>query len=335
MSKIEWTEKTWNPIAGCTVKSDGCQNCYALNMANRLQAMGLDKYKGLVRRSGKKAVWTGKINFDEKALLEPLKRKKPTRYFVNSMSDLFHENVPDEWIDRIFAVMALCPQHTFQVLTKRPERMREYFNEGIPLNHGFTDRWYPIEEAAKRIHRITALATCPDIVRLPLPNVWLGVSIEDQKTANERIPLLLDTPAAVRWVSAEPLLGPVDFSTEYLAVKCGGEYPFPNMPDDHRTKLVDLLDWVVVGGESGTGARPMHPEWVRDIQRQCEIANVPFLFKQWGEWAPYDRGSIDQNKLEKYGSTDTPLQKFGKKAAGRLLNGKTYDEYPDTGSASQ
>jgi len=396
MTSIEWTDKTWNPIAGCTVVSEGCKNCYAINQAMRNAAMGCGKYVGTTRKSGTKHVWTGKINFDEKALLAPLKRKIPTRYFVNSMSDLFHENVPDEWIDKIFAVMALCPQHTFQVLTKRPERMLAYFNEGIPLNHGFTARWYPIEEAAKRIQRNTALAPCcPDNVCLPLPNVWLGVSIEDQATANERIPLLLDTPAAVRWVSAEPLLGrvrldrvgewsetyedlgrhpddywPADaYDAMWLDALFGVYAGEARLPEGQALGTIDVglrhcggkIDWVVVGGESGPGARPMHPEWAYSIQQQCERAEVPFLFKQWGAWLPghfdvenppyikFHDGSWfnsdllpDMDEPEVCKKWDDGLSyvvdgeteqciflRVGKKKAGRKFFGKTFDQYPE------
>ncbi|WP_417821274.1 phage Gp37/Gp68 family protein [Terasakiella sp.] len=307
MSKIEWTDKTWNPIAGCAVVSEGCKNCYAINQAMRNAAMGCDKYVGTTRKSGTKHVWTGKINFDEKALLAPLKRKTPTRYFVNSMSDLFHENVPDEWIDKIFAVMALCPQHTFQVLTKRPERMREFYQN--PARDDLIT--WAQAEFTKRFQSQT----------VSLPNVWLGVSIEDQATANERIPLLLDTPAAVRWVSAEPLLGPVIF----------GSVDIHGIGKVYREKVIDHLDWVVVGGESGPGARPMHPEWADELRGQCEMSGVPFLFKQWGEWAPYDRGQIDQGALVSYGATWRPLIKIGKKLAGRLMHGKTFDQYPEAG----
>ncbi|WP_417831690.1 DUF5131 family protein [Terasakiella sp.] len=379
MTSIEWTDKTWNPIAGCTVVSEGCKNCYAINQAMRNAAMGCDKYVGTTRKSGTKHVWTGKINFDEKALLAPLKRKIPTRYFVNSMSDLFHENVPDEWIDKIFAVMALCPQHTFQVLTKRPERMREYYQN--PARDDLIT--WAQAEFANRFQSQT----------VSLPNVWLGVSIEDQKTADERIPILLDTPAAVRWVSAEPLLGPVRldriggwsetyedlgrhpddywpanaYDAMWLDALFGVYAGEARLPDGQALGTIDVglrhcggkIDWVVVGGESGHGARPMHLEWVQKIQEQCGgHVNVPFLFKQWGTWLPHshfvDQCVPDDDEITRYKTmewrgdvwadvgkpvwsdfTDGVVDEdhcyalVGKKKAGRLLNGKTYDQYPE------
>lgn len=282
MTNIEWTDETWNPIAGCNDVSEGCRHCYARTMAGRLEAMGVAKYAGLTVLQGSHRVWTGKISFDEKALLAPLRRKKPTRYFVNSMSDLFHPNVTDAQIDRVFAVMALCPQHTFQVLTKRPGRMLAYLT-----NEEVQNRWcvagnpfvvesaIPLEKYADR-----AMFRDDDGVfrsvfsQWPLPNVWLGVSVEDQKTADGRIPLLLQTPAAVRFISAEPLLGPIDF----YAV----DIERPKWREEYGLCEDVYLKWVIVGGESGPGARPMHPEWARGLRDQCVAAGLPFFFKQWG-----------------------------------------------------
>lgn len=286
MSAIEWTEKTWNPIVGCTVKSPGCTNCYAMGMAARLEAMGVPQYVGLTQRSKAGAVWTGKMAFAEKALLEPLRRKKPTMWFVNSMGDLFHESVPDEWIDRVFAVMGSCPQHTFQVLTKRSDRMRDYLSrrksakpvavsvgDGILGEHPFSNEL------------------------LPPANIWLGVSVEDQARADERIPDLLATPAAVRWLSCEPLLGEVDLLAflEPTGACCGGEPEYRcascpsdatwrySVPADNGMWAFDpTIDWVVVGGESGPGARPMNTGWARSLRDQCAAANVPFFMKQMG-----------------------------------------------------
>src|SRR4051812_3638671 len=204
-SNIEWTGFTWNPIAGCTVLTPGCKRCYAMKMAARLEAMGQELYAGLTKPSKAGPVWTGVVRqAPEHVLLSPLKRRKPTTYFVNSMSDLFHEDVPDEWIDRIFAVMALSPQHTFQVLTKRAERMRAYLTsccrDGIDfaMNEMAPAHWCKRE--------------LQDYGDLPLKNVWLGVSAERQQEADERIPQLLQTPAAIRFVSLEPLLGPINLT---------------------------------------------------------------------------------------------------------------------------
>jgi protein gp37 len=253
-SKIEWTDATWNPIRArqtvpgvafkpkigwhCEHVSEGCRNCYAETMNRRL-GTGLDFKPG--HRSDVE------IFLDEKMLLAPLRWTKPRRIFVNSMTDTFAEFVKDEWLDRMFAVMALAARHTFQVLTKRPERMREFCTSG----------W-------------------------PLPNVWLGVSAEDQATADERIPLLLETPAAVRFVSLEPLLGPIDL----FHIEEPSGLTFNALSKKEGISFRGRgLDWAIVGGESGPHARPMHPEWARDIRDQCAAAATPFFFKQWGEWA--------------------------------------------------
>lgn len=281
MSKIEWTGETWNPIVGCSIVSPGCTNCYAMRTAARIARMSpkLEHYKGLTQPSKGGPVWTGKVAIAEDALTKPLKRRTPTTYFVNSMSDLFHEDVPDDWIDRVFAVMALTPQHTFQVLTKRSARMRDYVSE---LARG--------SETAALMAKAGSIAResgKPELASgespvWPLPNVWLGVSAEDQRRADERVPDLIDTPAAVRFVSAEPLLGPLDFTTEYLRDKCGGRYPFPMLAREDRTSRLDLIDWIIVGGESGFGAREFKLGWARDIVRQCQAAGVAVFVKQIG-----------------------------------------------------
>jgi protein gp37 len=303
-TSIEWTEKTWNPIiSGCSIISQGCQNCYAMKMAGRLEAMEIKKYKGLTRKTSKgKIIWNGKINIDlnDKALYEPLKTKKPTMYFVNSMTDLFHEDVPFEAIDKIMAVIALCPQHTFQVLTKRADRMKEYF-----------DTPYLYKKIRGEAVGITNDFTLGSI-DLPLPNLWLGVSVENQEQADIRIPYLLETPAQVRFLSCEPLLEQV-----YL----------PSLPK---------IDWVIVGGESGKDTRPMHPDWVRYIRNQCEATGVKFFFKQWGEWIPLNDykerisefGSKTFETINQFDNTSFAMVKVGKKKAGVLLDGKEYREMP-------
>jgi protein gp37 len=246
-SSIAWTDSTWNPIRGCSMakgsETKGCLNCYAA----RLNARNLPEMKSpttgepfaRILESGPR--WTGKIELIENSLTLPLKWKKPKRIFVNSLSDLFHEGLTDEQIDRVFAVMALCPQHTFQVLTKRPERMLEYLSS-VPSNS-------------------------------PLPNVWIGVSCEDQDTASARIPLLLRTPAAVRFVSYEPALGPVDF----IRLSDGR---INSLNGIHATG--GNLDWIIIGGESGPGARPFDIQWARNTIAQCKAAGVACFVKQLG-----------------------------------------------------
>lgn len=248
-SGIEWTDVTWNPVAGCSIATAGCTNCYAMRMAARLDAMGVKKYRDLTRKSGDRYVWTGKIFCDESALDLPLKWRLPRTVFVNSMSDLFHPDVPVAFIRKVWGVMERTPQHTFQILTKRPERMREL-----------------LQHPQFRV----------------LPNVWLGTSVENAEVV-DRIEDLRKTPAQIRFISFEPLIGAVS-----------------------AADLTDI-DWAIVGGESGPRARPMPQEWVEEIKNLCRAAGTAFFFKQWG----------GKNK----------------KAAGRSLNGRTYDEMP-TGYAS-
>jgi protein gp37 len=286
-SLIEWTDATWNFILGCKAVSTGCAFCYAIRTCWRLAHNPNPKiaaaYAGLVRQlADGKLVWTGKINVIEERLTLPLRWKRPRKIFVNSQSDLFHEDVPFDVIDRAFAVMALCPQHTFQILTKRPERMREYFNWGAPN-------------------------------RAILPNVWLGTSVENQKAADERIPDLLATPAAVRFLSCEPLLGPVDVAKWLVPDECGcGGY-------DPAFK--NCIDWVIAGGESGPKARPMHPDWARSLCDQCVAADVPFFFKQWGDIREIGCG------LPGHELYDAGLR-VGKKKGGRELDGREWNEFP-------
>ena len=242
---IEWTDATWNPVAGCTVLTAGCTNCYAMRMAARLEAMGTAKYRGLTRKSGRRAVWTGKIRLDHGALDTPKTWKRPRKVFVNSMSDLFHDDVPIEFIASVWNVMKDTPRHTYQILTKRPERM-----------------------ARVLVQPLFAI----------LPNVWLGTSVEDDRVL-DRLDAIRRVPAAIRFVSLEPLIGSVA-----------------------KGDLAGI-HWAIVGGESGPRAREMKPEWVDEAEAMCRRSGTAFFFKQWG----------GKNK----------------KAAGRLLNGKTYDEMPD------
>jgi protein gp37 len=244
-TSIEWTDATWNPVAGCTVITAGCTNCYAMRMAARLEAMGTEKYRGLTRKSGKRAVWTGKIRLDRASLNMPKTWTKPRKVFVNSMSDLFHDDVPKEFIAQVWNVMKKTPRHTYQILTKRPERMA----------------------------RILAGPSFEI-----LPNVWLGTSVEDSRVLS-RLDAIRQVPAAIRFVSFEPLIGSV----------AEGD--------------LTGIHWAIVGGESGPRAREMRREWIDEIEAMCRSSGTAFFFKQWG----------GKNK----------------KAAGRILNGKTYDEMPD------
>ena len=414
-TKIEWTDETWNPITGCTVKSAGCRDCYAMTLAGT-RLKNHPSRAGLTRQNAAgKHIWTGEVRFNQAWLDQPLKWKKPRMIFVCAHGDLFHEDVPDEWIDQIFAVMALCPDHIFQVLTKRPDRMRDYCTKFLeddgcnaritkavnlafaisgknwgrcgststaittringtgarePLmlrgtGDGGVERLYLGKDLSETWHRCSDqyAERVPDYVKdsgefgwglklWPLPNVWLGVSVEDQESANERIPDLLETPAAVRWLSCEPLLGSIDFDDIW----------WQRDVRDASGDVVDYdsaIDWVVLGGESGSTARPMHPDWARQIRDQCEAANVPFFFKQWGGYAPpidkVDKapvpnmnhhawvckdGSVicppDAAGYEKmydaedqYGPDYYRLTvKVGKKKAGRKLDGRTHDAMP-------
>ena len=249
-SKIEWTDATWNPVTGCTKVSPGCDHCYAEGIANRFRGPAFPNGFDVTLRPNR--------------LEEPLRWRSPRRVFVNSMSDLFHESVPDDYLWDVFRVMEQTPQHTYQVLTKRHARLRSWVTKNQPY---------------------------------PLSNVWLGVSVEDQKWADIRIPALLDTPAAVRFLSCEPLLGRLSLP-RYLGEPSG-------LAGDWER----LIDWVIVGGESGAAARPMDPEWVRTLRDLCEATGTAFFFKQWG-------------------SHDEHGKRMSKHAAGRLLDGRTWDEYP-------
>jgi len=321
-SKIEWTEETWNPVRGCSKVSDGCRNCYAMRQAHRFSGPG-KAYEGLTKLvPGKGPQWTGEIRCVEELLEAPLRWKKPRKVFVNSMSDLFHPDVPFEFVDGVFGVMAVADRHVFQVLTKRPERMREYM-QGRDWGHAAN--W-----AVNRfVRQLDGPLHLRGEVVPPLPNVWLGVSVEDQETADERIPHLLQTPAAVRWLSMEPLLGAVDLCFAATIEDGLERHPFPCFPRD--VGPTNELHWVVAGGESGPGARPMHPEWVRSIRDQCQAARVPFFFKQWGAWWPAGKRIVENKDMILFGRD--AMYRVGKKHAGRELDGRTWDEYPENGGS--
>lgn len=336
---ISWTDSTWTPIRAkvrpdapdicrdrgwtdllpivertvgrlgphCEKVSPGCAHCYSeTNNGRYLPFNGT----GLPFDKRSRALIDAVI--DENILTQPLRWRKPRRIFVCSQTDLFGEWVPDHLIDQVFAVMALCPQHQFQVLTKRAERLEEYLAAGFVSNRIF--------EAMQVVTPDTGVWGWPGL-REALRNVWLGVSVENQEQAERRIPHLLRTPAAIRFLSVEPMLGPVDLPPEFLAL--------------------GRKAWVIVGGESGKHARPMHPAWVRSIERQCEAAWVPFFFKQWGEWAPqYQPGAVMTGAnvsitTGKYASREcrdpcwADVVRVGKHAAGNLLDGKKYEEFPE------
>jgi len=280
MSEIEWTGKTWNPVLGCSRISAGCEKCYAMQQASRNWAMAqalpedrrgrLGYYEGLTKKFQGQSEWTGKVVFVPEALSVPLKRRKPTTYFVNSMSDLFHQSVTDEQIDLIFAVMELSPQHTFQILTKRPERMRDYMLKLLdrpptPFKLGsYAERmfaaakehlWHIVGEDIGGMINLQQRFLGDDVLK----NVWLGVSVENQE-AIDRIPFLLQTPAFIRFLSCEPLLERID-----LSVAFSGDVK---------------VDWVIAGAESGTGARAMDEDWVRVIRDRCVAGGAAFFYKQ-------------------------------------------------------
>jgi protein gp37 len=359
---IEWTDRTWNPVVGCTKVSQGCKLCYAKTIHDMRHAAHL---------AGKKVAPQYAEPFERVQLMPdrltwPLSLRQPSRIFVNSVSDLFHENVPDEFIDRVFAVMALASRHTFQVLTKRPERMLEYVN--AKFSHRL-DPWTTKLASALSDVAIAKKMAWPLTLSWPLPNVWLGVSVENQEAADERIPLLLQTPAAIRFLSCEPLLGPLSLRAlgygrshrGYLDA-LSGETEFAEVAGKpHAAPPLPPLDWVIVGGESGSSKqhpRPMHPDWARSLRDQCVAAGVPFLFKQWGDWIDYMQLGSDswtfthERDGKRFGvltfagaSRSRPFEtsyafndggsvgpcmvRVGKKRAGRHLDGETWDEYPE------
>jgi protein gp37 len=309
-TKIEWTDRTWNPTRGCSRVSEGCRNCYAERMASRFSDEG-HAFEGIAIRTPSGPRWTGKVELIESKLSEPLHWKKPQRVFVNSMSDLFHEALSHEAIIEVFAVMALAAWHTFQILTKRPERMFRILNSPAFLEC-VEDR----QASLSRSH-----GGVPIGIDKPLPNVWLGVSVEDQATADARTPLLLQTPAAIRFVSYEPALGPVDFSN--YVYQC--YQPVKDFPRERPAKF-PALNWIIAGGESGPGARPAHPDWFRSARDQCKAAGVAFFFKQWGEWLPDTQNPV-MVALESMIIGNGAIN-VGKKKAGALLDGREWKEFP-------
>lgn len=283
MTLIEWTEKTWNPVTGCTKISPGCAHCYAANLAKRF--WGDRQFSD--------------IQFHEDRLEQPLKRRKPTMWFVNSMSDLFHESITDEQLDQVFAVMALTPQHTYQVLTKRPERMFKYLSDSWNADYPGYKTEYRVNGTADQIASKFGL-TWGNVTSLPLPNVWLGVTAENQQTADERIPLLLQTPAAVRFLSCEPLL--CSLRLDWLEVNKNSHGEPQYILDclqqryGHPGRWVESasakVDWVILGGESGSKAREFRLEWAIALAEQCKAADIPYFVKQMGSKPTYGGTAI-------------------------------------------
>ena len=298
-TKIEWAEESLNIVTGCTKISAGCLNCYAEKMAKRLKAMGRPEYQLATDEKG----FTGHLTFVEERLQKPYKWRKPKRVFVNSMSDSFHEDLDDVRIYQMFLMVEHNPKHVFIFVTKRAKRAKEILNK------------YCAEHREGRA----------------IPNLWLLVTIENRKTADERLPHLLETRAKVRGLSIEPLLERLDFPELFsvdgdLAVHVAKHVSSIGFP-------IDFIDWVIVGGESGPGARPMHPDWVREIRDVCENTFTPFFFKQWGEFVPFggvSMVSVPAVLPKKYMWFDDHVKVFrvGKKKAGRILDGRTWDETP-------
>jgi protein gp37 len=335
-TKIEWTDATWNPLRAknpatgklghhCVKISPACAHCYAATMNKRF-GTGLEY----------SATSPAETLIDEEVLLRPFSWKRPRKIFVCSMTDLFGDWVSDELIDRVFAVIAANPRHTFQVLTKRAERMAHYMarQPRRPVEH----------------------------LDWPLQNACLGVTVEDQERADERVRWLLETRSAVRFLSCEPQLGPIDLTklpaprALQRSINGGLCYDALKLNDDRYFQAERRVDWVIVGGESGTGARPMHPQWARSLRDQCVDAGVPFFFKQWGEYVPligeHKGGRWDGAPFSETGP-DTPSvperkngydgwefpdgqvsMRVGKKYAGRLLDGRTWDEFPQMEAAT-
>lgn len=361
-SKIEWCDRVWNPVTGCTKVSPGCLNCYAERMSKRFAELwGLPKDDPF------------KVTMHHDRLKQPLHWKKDSKVFVCSMADIFHDDVTDAVLDQIFGVMLATkvlnnrPDHTFMVLTKRAERMHRYFTSRTAAElleaWAFSTDWVNMEDGDVLFHEYIEGLVCHDwdekgtnssgseykewgyLKQLfPLPNVWLGVTAENQEQADKRIPLLLATPTVKRFVSVEPMLGPVDLTDvpvpQVVDNRGFSINALTDNDDEHFFNKHQKLDWVICGGESGPGARPVHPAWVRSLRDQCISAEVPFLFKQWGEFYH----SIPQNGTE---PTETGIncigvnghnavtmedglvmERVGKTTAGRLLDGQLWDQYP-------
>ncbi|MEG6521108.1 DUF5131 family protein [Desulfotomaculum sp. 1211_IL3151] len=357
-TKIEWAEAVWNPITGCSKISPGCANCYAERMSKRL-----------VGRCGYPADEPFKVTVHPDKFVEPLRWRKPKRVFVCSMGDLFHPDVKDEWILASLVAMGLTyehtgkmkevspghhtgiykPKHTFMILTKRPERMKEFFNrlyskssdkEWENKAHNFATQ---LASGIGSPFPMNAIFGFYKWLEDGFPGLWLGVTAENQEQADKRIPILLEIPAAVRFVSVEPMLGPVDLTSLSLGSnRYGLDFKLNSLTSwetgyndkgnqrINRNDEFESLDWVICGGETGPGARPMHPDWVRSLRDQCQGAGMPFFFKQWGDWI---HTSLEESQpfidVEKEYDDSDYFIRVGKKKAGRILDGRTWEEFPE------
>ena len=356
-TKIEWATKVWNVTSGCDKVSPGCENCYAINMSNRLSGIEATKerYAGSVTKTkGGKLNWSGQIKLHEDQLDKPSTWMPKNRVFVNSMSDLFHEDVPFDFILRVWHKMIWYNGPTYMILTKRPERALEFFNWMSNVSRKKIDE-LGINVFEFCFHKFATTE--------PPRNIWIGTSAENQEQANKRIPYLLQIPAAVRFLSCEPLLGPIDLTKiqhdDFLQTNAIG--------NDHNG-VFRKIKWVIAGGESGHNARPMHPDWLRSLRNQCQAAKVPFFFKQWGEWAFIEEGNekLKSHKAQRKNLAITTstgklvtivkddnnnaylfepgtknrilhkpkgkvigvMNRVGKKAAGRLLDGREWNAFP-------
>ena len=404
-TKIEWCDKTWSPVTGCSPVSEGCEHCWAERFSKRLAG-----------RCGYPADEPFRVTLHPGRLDEPLRWRKPRRVFVCSMGDLFHPDVPDEFITKTWDIMWKAKQHTFLVLTKRPERMKQWITDNAyaghfswvkrerdpfspgdlihiddlwmrnmcgwatgnkcDCNNGYVCGYPPDEDSDKCEHgnRLCMSYNCPvassdpsekvlkenglggqydidnegcsidcDCMELHtrprnafVPNVWLGVTAENQARADERIPILLQIPAAVRLVSVEPTLGPIEIDYYFPRYDYRPTYEYFRMAygltNDKPVLIRPGVDWVICGGESGPGARPMRPSWARSLRDQCQESGVPFFFKSWGEWvSPSQMPGHVYREIEDFGDgigiTDNP-RKVGKQRAGRLLDGREWNEFP-------
>lgn len=367
-TKIEWTDASWNPTRGCSKVSAGCRNCYAETVAARFCGEGAP-YEGTIQ--GRK--WNGHVRLEPAQLYQPLRWQRPRRIFVNSMSDIFHESIPDEYILAVFGAMSAARHHCFQLLTKRPARASEWFQwasaQWPGRSHWKVGDKYVDDVLFTALESAASAQAAPSRMRKvvarndwPLPNVWVGVSVEDQASADERVPQLLNLPAAVRWLSMEPLLSAVNVE-QWLGVvhedDAGTHNQNQDLPDALGVPFHDPwvagVDWVVVGGESGRNARPMHPQWARELRDQCARSRVSFFFKQWGAWVPFGDDHFDTSSvgddveamdrvrwlapdgrwcdIKSNHDEAAPMLLAGKKTAGRVLDGRTHDEWPRESNA--
>lgn len=325
-TKIEWADATLNYVNGCSVHSPGCTNCYAMKQAHRFPVR-----QGLTTKTKGGMVWNGTVRDNPKALEQALAWKRGRRIFWNAHGDLFHKDVPDEWIDRQIATCAFTPQHTHMILTKRSARMLQWMRDLEAAIVAWFKHCEPELLNEHFPHMAGVIAHPAGPREWPLPNVWLGVSVEDQPRADERVPNLIATPAAIRFISAEPLLSEVSLARLQDGI-----------PDNAWLTWLDELHLVIAGGESGHDARPVHPDWIRLLRDECEATGVAFHFKQWGEWLPisthfpgfkagtvhFDGRSFTGKQLRELDETIVAV-KVGKKAAGRLLDGVEHNGMPE------